>query len=135
MQGIVYTKALNTGWKPKLKQRLMSAEEHQEVRPASVTHEAFQGMCPGNWRRHHQHISLRAFAWDPLRAYRETCVALQVRDKFHIICEGDNLPPAVADFADARLPLSIMKHLESKGIKRPTPIQMQVRFHAGKCFV
>jgi len=77
-RGIVYTKALNTGWKPKLKQRLMSAEEHQEV-----------------------------------------------RDKFHIICEGDNLPPAVADFADARLPLSIMKHLESKGIKRPTPIQMQ----------
>lgn len=54
--------------------------------------------------------------------------SLQVRDKFHIICEGDNLPPAVTDFADARLPLSIMKHLESKGIKRPTPIQMQVRF-------
>ena len=49
-----------------------------------------------------------------------------MRNKFHIICEGDNLPPAVMDFADARLPASILKLLESKGIKRPTPIQMQV---------
>lgn len=49
-----------------------------------------------------------------------------MRNKFHIICEGDNLPPAVMDFADARLPASILKLLESEGIKRPTPIQMQV---------
>lgn len=77
-KGIVYTTALNTGWKPKLKHRLMSAREHQDI-----------------------------------------------RDRFHIICEGDNLPPPVTDFADARLPNSVLKHLETKGIKKPTPIQMQ----------
>ena len=45
---------------------------------------------------------------------------------FHIICEGDNLPPPVTEFADARMPDSITRFLTSKNIKRPTPIQMQV---------
>ena len=47
-QGVVYTKSLQTGWKPKAKYRAMREEAHQDF-----------------------------------------------RDKFHIICEGDNLPPPV----------------------------------------
>jgi len=50
LQGVVYTKSLQTGWKPKAKYRAMREEAHQDF-----------------------------------------------RDKFHIICEGDNLPPPVCD--------------------------------------
>lgn len=50
-----------------------------------------------------------------------------MRDKFHIITEGDNLPPAITDFADMRMPKSILRFLETKNIKKPTPIQMQAR--------
>jgi superfamily II DNA/RNA helicase len=50
---------------------------------------------------------------------------MQVRDKFHIICEGDNLAPPVLQFEEMRMPKSIIRYLETKNIRRPTPIQMQ----------
>lgn len=78
-QGVVYTKSLETGWKPKGRYRAMSEEAHQLF-----------------------------------------------RDKFHIICEGHNLPPPIPNFVDMKFPPCILKHLEGKGIKRPTPIQLQV---------
>ncbi|KAI3436811.1 hypothetical protein D9Q98_006221 [Chlorella vulgaris] len=77
-KGISYARATNTGWKPPLKYRLMSDDEHQKV-----------------------------------------------RDQFYIICEGDNLPPPIPSFPDMKFPPSILRVLESKGIKKPTPIQMQ----------
>lgn len=49
----------------------------------------------------------------------------EVRDKYHIITEGPNLLPPILAFKDMRLPDPILKHLDSKGIKRPTPIQIQ----------
>ena len=49
-----------------------------------------------------------------------------VRDKYHIIVEGDNLPPPAVAFQDLKLPQPVLKQLASKGIQRPTPIQMQV---------
>ena len=48
-----------------------------------------------------------------------------VRDKYHIITEGPNLLPPLLTFKDMRFPDPILRQLESKGIKRPTPIQIQ----------
>lgn len=53
-----------------------------------------------------------------------------VRDKFHIITEGDHLVPPVTAFQDLKFPPAVLQQLASKGIQKPTPIQMQV--HA--CF-
>lgn len=50
-----------------------------------------------------------------------------VRDKFHIITEGDHLVPPVTAFEELKLPPAVLRQLESKGIQKPTPIQMQVR--------
>ena len=50
-----------------------------------------------------------------------------VRDKYHIIVEGDNLPPPGESFQDFKLPKPVLRQLASKGIQRPTPIQMQVQ--------
>ncbi|KAK6910852.1 hypothetical protein I203_104886 [Kwoniella mangroviensis CBS 8507] len=48
-----------------------------------------------------------------------------VRDKLHIITEGDEIPPPIPHFADMKVPKPILDYLKSKGIKKPTPIQIQ----------
>lgn len=77
-QGVQYTQSMPTGWKPPVRIRHATEDEHQEV-----------------------------------------------RGKYHIITEGPNLLPPILTFKDMRFPDPILKQLESKGIKRPTPIQIQ----------
>lgn len=48
-----------------------------------------------------------------------------IREKFHILVEGDNLPPPILSFRDMKFPEPILEALEAKRIERPTPIQMQ----------
>jgi ATP-dependent RNA helicase DDX41 len=49
----------------------------------------------------------------------------QIRHKWHIIVEGDNVPPPIRNFRDMKFPQPILDALASKGITRPTPIQIQ----------
>jgi len=51
--------------------------------------------------------------------------AAEVRENFHIIVNGDDVPPPVTRFADLKLPRAITEELKRSGITRPTPIQMQ----------
>jgi DEAD/DEAH box helicase len=48
-----------------------------------------------------------------------------LRDRYHIITEGHNVPPPILEFRDMRVPASILRTLEQKNIRRPTPIQVQ----------
>jgi ATP-dependent RNA helicase DDX41 len=48
-----------------------------------------------------------------------------IRDKWHIICDGDELPAPIKNFKDMRFPPAILDCLVENGIKRPTPIQVQ----------
>ena len=70
-----------------------------------------------------------ATGWKPPLAIRQLSdgQAQELRDKFHIIVEGDNLLPPIDDFAQMKFPPAVLRHLASKNIRRPTPIQMQVR--------
>ena len=74
----MYTRSLQTGWKPPLAVRKMGEEEAQAL-----------------------------------------------RDRFHIIVEGENLLPPMLDFGAMRFPPAVLRQLAAKGIKKPTPIQMQ----------
>jgi ATP-dependent RNA helicase DDX41 len=49
----------------------------------------------------------------------------QIREKFHIIVEGHDMPPPITRFQDMKLPKPILDALLEKKIMRPTPIQMQ----------
>ncbi|EIE26736.1 P-loop containing nucleoside triphosphate hydrolase protein [Coccomyxa subellipsoidea C-169] len=51
--------------------------------------------------------------------------AQDLRDRFHIIVEGENLLPPILDFKDMKFPAPVLRQLASKNISRPTPIQMQ----------
>ena len=74
----MYTRSLQTGWKPPLAARRMDEGEAQAL-----------------------------------------------RDRFHIIVEGENLLPPMLDFAAMRFPPGVLRQLAAKGIRKPTPIQMQ----------
>lgn len=65
--------------------------------------------------------------WRPPKFIRdmEEIQHLAVRQKHHIITEGDDLPPPIDNFRDMKIPAPILKYLRGKGIKRPTPIQIQ----------
>ena len=53
--------------------------------------------------------------WRPPRHIREMGddERQQVRDKWHILCEGDDLPPPIKSFKDMRFPEPIIAHLKS----------------------
>ncbi|KAA8589088.1 hypothetical protein FQN60_010433 [Etheostoma spectabile] len=49
----------------------------------------------------------------------------RVRKKFHILVDGDGIPPPIKSFREMKLPPAILKGLKKKGIVHPTPIQIQ----------
>ncbi|KAI8841319.1 P-loop containing nucleoside triphosphate hydrolase protein [Chytridium lagenaria] len=66
-------------------------------------------------------------SWRPpryIRSMAEQEIA-KIRNEFHIGIEGDDVPPPIKSFKDMRLPPALLDHLKSKGIQKPTPIQVQ----------
>ncbi|KAF7064823.1 hypothetical protein CFC21_071058 [Triticum aestivum] len=62
----------------------------------------------------------------PLRLRRMPCrKADELRRKWHILVEGEEVPPPARDFCDLRFPEPISRMLQEKGIVQPTPIQVQ----------
>jgi ATP-dependent RNA helicase DDX41 len=49
----------------------------------------------------------------------------RIRVKFNVACDGENIPPPVLRFKDFKFPKGVLSVLKSKGIKKPTPVQMQ----------
>jgi ATP-dependent RNA helicase DDX41 len=49
----------------------------------------------------------------------------QIRKEWHMDVEGVDVPPPCKRFQDMKFPAPILSVLAKKGIKRPTPIQMQ----------
>jgi ATP-dependent RNA helicase DDX41 len=65
--------------------------------------------------------------WTPPRSVRDLTheQAQALRDKWHIIVDGEDPPAPIAKFHQMRFPPSIMTALATKGILKPTPIQVQ----------
>ncbi|KAK6185869.1 hypothetical protein SNE40_008012 [Patella caerulea] len=49
----------------------------------------------------------------------------KLRQKWHILVEGDYIPPPIKSFREMKFPKPILVGLKKKGINRPTPIQVQ----------
>ncbi|KAG0254896.1 hypothetical protein BG011_005457, partial [Mortierella polycephala] len=65
--------------------------------------------------------------WTPPRHIREMTEEqlAAIRQKYHVDVDGEDVPPVIKDFRDMRFPKPVMDFLKNKGIKMPTPIQMQ----------
>jgi len=62
----------------------------------------------------------------PLRLRRMPLAkANELRRKWHIIVDGNDVPPPARDFRDLRLPEPMLRKLRERGIVQPTPIQVQ----------
>ncbi|CAA7408715.1 unnamed protein product [Spirodela intermedia] len=48
-----------------------------------------------------------------------------IRKQWHIMVDGDDVPPPIKNFKDMRLPSPVLTKLKDKGIVQPTPIQVQ----------
>ncbi|KAI0247989.1 P-loop containing nucleoside triphosphate hydrolase protein [Lactifluus subvellereus] len=49
----------------------------------------------------------------------------KIREKYHIIVDGEDIPPPIDSFEDMKIPQPLLKFLKSKRITVPTPIQLQ----------
>lgn len=74
-----------------------------------------------------QYTSVMKTGWRPPRHIREMSEKDRqaVRDKWHILVEGEDIPPPIKTFQEMRFPQPVLDHLQAKGIKKPTPIQIQ----------
>lgn len=65
--------------------------------------------------------------WRPPRYIREASDSRheRIRKKWHILTEGDDIPPPVKMFKEMKFPRAILDALKKKGITKPTPIQVQ----------
>ena len=50
---------------------------------------------------------------------------ISLRKKWHILVEGEDIPPPIKSFREMKLPPQLLDGLKEKGITRPTPIQVQ----------
>lgn len=48
-----------------------------------------------------------------------------IRKKWHILVDGEDVPPPVKNFKDMKFPEPILTKLKEKGIVKPTPVQVQ----------
>ncbi|KAF9228625.1 P-loop containing nucleoside triphosphate hydrolase protein [Gyrodon lividus] len=66
-------------------------------------------------------------SWRPPKYIREQTEEQhrQLREKYHIIVDGENIPPPIEHFEDMKIPAAMLNFLKSKKITSPTPIQLQ----------
>jgi ATP-dependent RNA helicase DDX41 len=66
-------------------------------------------------------------SWRPPRWVREMSEedCQEIRDEWHILVEGERVPNPIKRFEDMKFPRPVIESLRDKGIKKPTPIQIQ----------
>ncbi|GJE97052.1 DEAD/DEAH box helicase [Phanerochaete sordida] len=74
-----------------------------------------------------QYVEPLKTTWRPPRFIRERTEEQhrRLREKYHIIVEGEDIPPPIENFTDMKVPEPLVKFLKSKRITKPTPIQLQ----------
>lgn len=75
----------------------------------------------------HQYTEPMVTGWKAPLSYRKMPQSQleEIRRQWHILVEGEDIPPPIKDFRGMRFPEAILSHLKKKGIARPTPIQVQ----------
>eukprot|EP01132_Coremiostelium_polycephalum_P010941 gene10941-13400_t len=56
---------------------------------------------------------------------REEAENQRIRQQLHISVVGDDVPPPITSFREMKIPVPIIECLKKRGIKKPTPIQIQ----------
>eukprot|EP00752_Nemacystus_decipiens_P012786 g11323.t1 len=109
-----------------IKQMRAKEEEHRMLKEANQV-QTNALMSAAELAKGTRYTEALTTSWRPPKHYRdmteEECDKL--REKWSILIDGDKVPPPIKSFRDMKLPEPMLSALEAKGIKRPTPIQVQ----------
>lgn len=94
---------------------LDSVAERKALMAASELAKAivYEDPIETSWKPPRHVLALPAFKLD------------EIRKKLRILVEGEEIPPPVGTFKEMKFPKPILNALDKKGIKKPTPIQIQ----------
>ncbi|KAJ3129276.1 hypothetical protein HK098_001974 [Nowakowskiella sp. JEL0407] len=103
----------------------LKLDEEQQILKAQSSHKAL--FSDLELAKGIQYIEPMKTSWKPYSKFTRLSPQKisQIRQKYHILVEGDSIPPPLTKFRDMRLPSTIIDFLISKNIKSPTPIQIQ----------
>ena len=103
----------------------LQKEEEQKILKSLEDSRAL--MSVGELARGVQYTRPLLTSWSPPEYTQEWSRAKQdkIRSKHFILVEGENIPPPLLDMREMKLPKVILQAMRRKGIKHPTPIQMQ----------
>ena len=98
--------------------RILKEASHVQTNALQAASELAEGVkyknsLPTGWRCPRKILKLGEDQWN------------KIRDKWHILVEGEDCPPPIRSFVDMCFPRPIIDCLTKKNVKRPTPIQMQ----------
>eukprot|EP00903_Cladosiphon_okamuranus_P005699 g5660.t1 len=109
-----------------IKQMRAKEEEHRMLKEANQV-QTNALMSAAEVAQGTRYTEALTTSWRPPKHYRdmteEECDKL--REKWSILVDGDKVPPPIKSFREMKLPEPMLSALEAKGIKRPTPIQVQ----------
>jgi len=99
-------------------QRILKEASHVQTNALQAASELAEGIkykssLPTSWRCPKSILRQGEREWD------------KIRQKWHILVEGDDIPPPIRSFKDMAFPPPVLRALQKKNVKRPTPIQMQ----------
>ncbi|KAL7504530.1 hypothetical protein ACHAXN_002174 [Cyclotella atomus] len=98
-------------------ERILKEASHVQTNALQAASELAEGV---------KYKSTFVTAWRcPEKILRESEDWENIRKKWHILTEGEDIPPPIRSFKDMAFPPPILEALKKKNVKRPTPIQMQ----------
>ncbi|KAI8371857.1 P-loop containing nucleoside triphosphate hydrolase protein [Blakeslea trispora] len=100
-------------------------EEEKRIEEAQARHKALVSVQESAMGMHY--TEPMKSSWEPPHYIRNlTEVDHQlIRERYHILIEGEDPVPPIRHFRDMKLPEPILKYLKSKNIEKPSPIQIQ----------
>ncbi|XP_041983879.1 ATP-dependent RNA helicase abstrakt [Aricia agestis] len=101
------------------------AKEEQHILESVAQSKALMGVA--ELAKGIQYFEPIKTSWKPPRCILELPEERheRVRQQLRILVEGEDVPPPIRTFQHMKFPKGILRGLEDKGIKTPTPIQVQ----------
>ncbi|CAN0009673.1 unnamed protein product [Scytosiphon promiscuus] len=109
-----------------IKQMKAKEEEHRMLKEANQV-QTNALMSAAEVAQGTRYTEALTTSWRPPKHYRDMTEddCDKLREKWSILVDGEKVPPPIKSFRDMKLPEPMLAALDAKGIKRPTPIQVQ----------
>ena len=103
-----------------------AAEEERAILEAHAARKKLAGHAEVARDIHYTEAIARSWRAPHFVRQRAPGTDAALRRRHHVLVDGDEVPPLITNFRDMKVPACVIDYLEhDKGIRAPTPIQMQ----------